>query len=348
FEEKIDEALEYTKVIITGKLNLQKVTHNLSVPDKDLEMVREDEREATVDGGGGRRHGTSTGGNPASSRETRSRTPSPSSSSRKEPRRNRPRTPSPDISGKSRGTRSQSPSPSCSRRTTRSRSSSPAAYKQQAPVNNTSGNDQNIHHGNGDSFTHARRSRAGHIGASAKVGHVDSATAMARAKHKVLGGPPGSTPFGGEASVPSVSPTPEKLLRNEDGTPKYELGSDLWDKVYSCFYPSQFSASATVNKEWQVRIWHLPLWQEICEKAGLALPGSDLEKYGYKKPTYYRLAHENSDAICEQCFQSTRPSGSFGALPVRLVEAHVPTTIRICRDCRVDYYLEHSEPIPDN
>ena len=117
----------------------------------------------------------------------------------------------------------------------------------------------------GEETTHDKRSRAGHTGASAKVGYVDSATAMARAKFK-FEGPEGSDPFADgpprPASAPDT-PTPEQLEKDDEGNPKYKLGSDLWKKICLSFYPSELSALASVNKEWRSRIYHLPVWQKI-------------------------------------------------------------------------------------
>lgn len=202
----------------------------------------------------------------------------------------------------------------------------------------------------GEETTHDKRSRAGHTGASAKVGYVDSATAMTRAKFK-FEGPEGSNPFA-EGPPPPTSapntPTPEQLEKDDEGNLKYRLGSNLWKKIYLLFYPSELGVLASVNKEWRSRVYHLPVWQKICEVAGLSVPASELEALGYEKPNYYRLAHENSDMICEQCYKMTRPAGSFRALPVVVTDATVPCVILMCRDCRVDYYIDYPEPVPDD
>ncbi|KAF9325739.1 hypothetical protein BGZ91_002260 [Linnemannia elongata] len=202
----------------------------------------------------------------------------------------------------------------------------------------------------GEETTHDKRSRAGHTGASAKVGYVDSATAMTRAKFK-FEGPEGSNPFA-EGPPPPTSapntPTPEQLEKDDEGNLKYRLGSNLWKKIYLSFYPSELGVLASVNKEWRSRVYHLPVWQKICEVAGLSVPASELEALGYEKPNYYRLAHENSDMICEQCYKMTRPAGSFRALPVVVTDATVPCVILMCRDCRVDYYIDYPEPVPDD
>ncbi|KAF9122403.1 hypothetical protein BGX30_002023 [Mortierella sp. GBA39] len=202
----------------------------------------------------------------------------------------------------------------------------------------------------GEETTHDKRSRAGRTGASAKVRYVDSATAMTRAKFKYEG-PEGSDPFA-DGSLPPVpapdTPTPEQLEKDVEGNPKYRLGSDLWMKIYWSFYPSEQSVLASVNKEWRSRIYHLSVWQKICEAADLAVPANELEAHDYEKPNYYQLAHENADMICEQCYKMTRPAGSFRALPVAATDAVVPYVIRMCRDCRVDYYIDHPEPVPDD
>ncbi|KAG9072404.1 hypothetical protein KI688_000174 [Linnemannia hyalina] len=202
----------------------------------------------------------------------------------------------------------------------------------------------------GEETTHDKRSRAGHTGASAMVGYVDSATAMTRAKFKYEG-PEGSDPFA-NGSLPPVSapdtPTPVQLKKDDEGNPKYRLGSDLWKKIYWSFYPSEQSVLASVNKEWRSRIYHLSVWQKICEAAGLALPANELEAHGYEKPNYYQLAHENADMICERCYKMTRPAGSFRAVLVAATDAVVPYMIRMCRDCRVEYYIDHPEPVPDD
>ncbi|KAF9142909.1 hypothetical protein BG015_000599 [Linnemannia schmuckeri] len=202
----------------------------------------------------------------------------------------------------------------------------------------------------GEETTHDKRSRAGYTGASAKIGYVDSATAMAQAKFK-FEGPKGSDPFADGPPPPASAPdtpTPEQLEKDDEGHPKYKLGSDLWKKIYLSFYPSELSVLASVNKEWRSRIYHLPVWQKICEAAGLTVPANELEAHGYEKPNYYQLAHENADMICEQCYKMTRPAGSFRALPVAVMDAVVPYVIRMCRDCRVNYYIGHPEPVPDD
>ncbi|KAF9082824.1 hypothetical protein BGX29_003596, partial [Mortierella sp. GBA35] len=48
-----------------------------------------------------------------------------------------------------------------------------------------------------------------------------------------------------------------------------------------------------------------------------------------------------------QCYSMARPAGSFHTLPACDYRCRGPATIRMCRDCRVDYYIEHSEYIPD-
>ncbi|KAK3843519.1 MAG: hypothetical protein J3R72DRAFT_420100 [Linnemannia gamsii] len=199
--------------------------------------------------------------------------------------------------------------------------------------------------------THDKHSRAGHMGASAKVGYVDSDTAMTRAKFK-FEGPEGSDPFSDLPPPPASeisTPVPSRLEKDDDGNiSKYELGSKLWEKIFLFFYPSELSTLASVNKEWRCRIYHLPVWQKICEEAGLTLPAYQLEAHNYERPNYYQLAHENADMICEECYTMTRPAGSFRALLVAIIDAEVPSVIRMCRDCRVEYYIDNPEPIPDD
>ncbi|KAG0264874.1 hypothetical protein BGZ95_003510 [Linnemannia exigua] len=199
--------------------------------------------------------------------------------------------------------------------------------------------------------THDKRSRAGYMGASAKVGYVDSDTAMTRAKFKYEG-PEGLDPFSDLLSLSASeidTPVPSHLEKDDNGNiSKYELGSKLWEKIFLFFYPSELSVLASVNKEGRSRIYHLPVWQTICEGAGLALPADQLEAHDFKRPNYYQLAHENASMICEVCYTMTRPAGSLRALPVAITDTAVPSVIRMCRDCRVDYYIDHPEPIPDD
>ncbi|KAG0208628.1 hypothetical protein BGX28_000436 [Mortierella sp. GBA30] len=273
-EEDIDEVLEFLEEeeiilkLFKSKNNKKEQSvrdmHELldqEYQEDESKMVQEDEREVAV--GGGRRRGTGTSGEPASSITSRSRSISAE----------------PDVKALRRG-----------------------------------GSEENNEEPE-DRSTHAKRSRAGHIGANAR-------------------------------SAPTT-PTPGKLERTENG-PKYEIGADLWQRSFAYLYPLQLSAPASVNKSWRSLTYHLPLWQEVCEKAGLALPSDDIEKYGYVKPNYYRLAHENADSICETCHRLCKPSGSYRALPVRLEDEVVPTKVCMCHDCRVDYYIEHPEPFPDN
>ncbi|KAK3810037.1 MAG: hypothetical protein J3Q66DRAFT_62630 [Benniella sp.] len=347
-EETVDEVLEYVeeeeiifklteakaKAILSGKLD----------PQEAHDMVLGDEQEPVAISG--RRRGSVAGTQPTSTaKKARTRSPSPSPSSGKTTgayvTAARP-------SRKNRRAYSRSISPDHSKRRTLSRSRSPTAVKRSLSA--TSIDDEKDDYGNGDGSTHNKRSRAGRNSASAKVGDADSDTVMESPKHMVTGGLADRTPSE-EAPLPPPDsldvPAPEKLLLHEDGKPKYELGTVLWRKVFSYFYLSELSAFATVNKEWRANIYHLPLWQEICEKTGLALGPSDLVKYGYKRPDYYRLAHENSDSICENRFELTRSSGSGRALPVKLNGADVPG-VRMCLDCRRDYYSAHPEPYPDH
>jgi len=348
-EEAVDEVLEYVeeeeiisklteakaKAILSGKLD----------PQEAHDMVLRDEHDELVAVSGGHRRGSVAGTQPTSTAKTLSRSPSPSPSSGKT---TGAYVTSAGPSRKNRRAYSRSISPDHSKSRTPSRSRSPTAVKRSLSA--TSIDDQKDDYGNGDGSTHKKRSRAGRNGASAKVGDADSDTVMESVKHMVTGGLAVRTPSK-EAPLPppdSVDvPAPEKLLRHEDGKPKYELGTVLWIKVYSYFYPSELSAFATVDKEWRANIYHLPLWQEICEKTDLALGPSDLVKYGYKTPDYYRLAHENSDSICEDCFELTKPSGPDRALPVKLNGANLPD-IHMCRVCRTDYYWHHPEPYPDH
>jgi hypothetical protein len=121
----------------------------------------------------------------------------------------------------------------------------------------------------------------------------------------------------------------------------------LWGKIYSSFYPSGFEREGSLSNEF----YHLPVWQEVCEKAGLALPAAQLEAQGRQKPDYFKLAHENAETICEQCYKMTRPAGSFRALPVAVGGDDGPEsskTVRMCRDCRVEYYIDQPEPVPND
>ncbi|KAG0320240.1 hypothetical protein BGZ97_000391 [Linnemannia gamsii] len=205
--------------------------------------------------------------------------------------------------------------------------------------------------GEGEESTHDKRSLAGFTGASAKVGYVDSTTAMTRAKFKIEG-PKGFDPFDDGPPPPASAPdtpNPDHLEKDDEGKPEYKLGSDLWKKIYLSLYPSELSILASVNKEWRSRIYHLSVWRMICETAGLTVPANELEAYGYDKPNYYQLAHENADMICEKCYKMTRPAGSFRALPVAITAANdVPYVVSMCRDCRVDYYIDHPESVPDD
>ncbi|KAG0047742.1 hypothetical protein BGZ83_007260 [Gryganskiella cystojenkinii] len=223
--------------------------------------------------------------------------------------------------------------------------------------------------------SHDRHSRAGHIGASAKVGFQDSDTAMTKAKYKVESTSGDGTGASGDQrhhkhedhhhhhtrsvsffegdgpappAVPEIILTPHHLARTKSGV-KYELGTILWCKVMDCLYPSQLSKLANVNKFWRAQIYHLPIWKGICETSGLTLTVRELDEFGYDgRPNYFRIAHENAEMICEGCYRSTRTSGAFRALPVHLKGALIPTEVLLCRDCRVELYMEHPEPIPDN
>ncbi|KAG0292452.1 hypothetical protein BGZ96_004132 [Linnemannia gamsii] len=196
---------------------------------------------------------------------------------------------------------------------------------------------------------HDKRSRAGHLGASAKVGYVDSDTVMARAKFKI-DGPEDSGPLESKSAVPSrepKSPIPSQNKKSRDVIPDYGRGSKLWGKIYSSFYPSGLEGAGSLSMEF----FRLPVWQEVCEKAGLALPATQLKAQGYEKPDYFKLAHENADMICEQCYKMTRSAGSFQALPVAISgddESKSPKMVRMCRDCRVEYYIDHPEPVPND
>ncbi|KAI1321463.1 hypothetical protein EDD11_005154 [Mortierella claussenii] len=324
-EEATDEPLEYLEEDIVSNRSLVKETaieileravgdHTprivieeaiqevLLVGQDEIEMVKADEREVAV--GGGRRRGTVSGGESASTA--------------------------------AQGAAS-----------TNERSASPASGAGSGSGTRHATKGQN-HESPGDT-THDKRRRAGYSGASAKVGNVDSHTAMMRAKYRVEGAPEGTALFHNGVPPPTPLPdiaTPKCLSRGEDGSPKFELGTDLWNKVYAYHFPSELSSPALVNKEWRARAYYLPVWKKICEEAGLVVPESQLEKYGYERPNYYRIAHENSELICEVCFAETRPSGAYRALPVKLEEAPILTEIRMCRDCRVDYYIDHPKPFP--
>ncbi|KAF9904302.1 Vacuolar protein sorting-associated protein 8 [Linnemannia zychae] len=224
--------------------------------------------------------------------------------------------------------------------------------KKSSTKNNSSG--ANRDHDSEGNTTHDKRSRAGLIGANAKVGNVDSDIAMTRAKFKVEG-PEGSDPTqidnDGKSSVSRhelKTGTETEYRKNDDSAPTWGVGSKLWNKIYSSFYPSELESAGSASKEWHSRIFSLPVWQEICEKAGLALPAAELEAQGREKPDYFTLAHRNAEMICEKCYKMTRPTSSFRALPVAVTEPDALKMIHMCRDCRVDYYVEHPESIPDD
>ncbi|KAF9105661.1 hypothetical protein BGX29_011763 [Mortierella sp. GBA35] len=260
-----EEELEYTEE--------EDLIADIASAKEEADMVKSDEREVQV--GGGRRRGTGTGGDLAST-------------------------------------------------------ASPEAKASAGKNNNNNYDDDNDD--KDYETTHDKRSRAGHMGASAKVGYVDSQTAMTRAKYKFQG-PEGSDPF--DESPPPLAPapdtpTPSQLEKDDDGKAKIELGTKLWNRIYRSFYPSELSAPALVNKEWRSRIYHHPVWQEICDKAGLALPANHQEAHGYERPNYFRLAHDNAE------------------MSIAITDAAAPAVTRMCRDCRVEYYIEHPEPIPDD
>ncbi|KAG0212807.1 hypothetical protein BGX33_003365 [Mortierella sp. NVP41] len=179
-----------------------------------------------------------------------------------------------------------------------------------ASAESSKGSTKNRNHHDGES-THDKRCHADYTGASSKVGYIDYQTAMTRAKYRFQG-PEESDPFD-ESPPPAPAPdtfTLSQLEKDDDGKAGLEL-----------------SAPALVNKEWRTRIYHHPVWQEICEKADLSLPACRQEAHGYERPNYFQLAHENAKMICEQCYKMTRPSGSFRALPVAITDAAVPAAI---------------------
>ncbi|GJJ67723.1 hypothetical protein EMPS_00069 [Entomortierella parvispora] len=125
------------------------------------------------------------------------------------------------------------------------------------------------------------------------------------------------------------------------------LSQSVLKMVADYLYPSQLSKLAALSKEWRIKIHGLPVWRELCEEAGLVLTSDQIKDRGYKQPDYFRIALESSNVICEQCFRLTRSSGAFRALPVTIAESPVPTKVLMCRDCRVEYYLDLPEPVPD-
>ncbi|KAG0255388.1 hypothetical protein BG011_005160 [Mortierella polycephala] len=206
--------------------------------------------------------------------------------------------------------------------------------------NRQESNDHEYRSDDEDQSTHTKRSHTGDLRSSAT-----DIVMTSRTKGKL------GIAFIREPTLFAISapdtPTPAKPERTYD-RPNYELSSEFWKEVWKFFYPSQLSAPACVNKKWQAQICYLPLWQDICEKANLTLKAKDLEKYGYKRPNYFRIAHENWDMICEQCYKACNPSGSYRALPVQLNEVQAPTEILMCCDCRASYYIVNPEPYPDD
>ncbi|KAH7056537.1 hypothetical protein BKA57DRAFT_500877 [Linnemannia elongata] len=298
--------------------------------EEEAEMVKADERE--VQAGGGRRRGVGTGGDVAS---TASAEPSTATknNNRKEGGHRR-----------GTGTGRDVASPASSNKSSSNKNSS------------NSNDDRNDEKGEEGESMHDERSRAGHAGASAKVGYVDSDTAMTRAKFKVDGPEESNPSANNKSALLSRSPGTPTPYHNKGDNDEldYKEGSKLWHKIYA----SELKGPESVDKESWSRLRHLPVWQEICEKAGLTLPASHLEAQGSRKPDYFKLAHENGEMICEQCYKMTRPAGSFRALPV-VVSANgddnddskygsSPQVMRMCRDCRVEYYIDHPEPVPDD
>ncbi|KAG0370086.1 hypothetical protein BGX24_002148 [Mortierella sp. AD032] len=300
----------------------------------EADMVKSDEREVQTGGAGGRRRGTGTRGDTTSTTAKESAKQNNSKNGKER-----------EVQaggGRRRGTGTSADGASTA-------SSNDKSSNKNASSSSSSSGDRN----DKGETTHNKRSRAGHTGASAKVGYVDSDTAMTRAKYKIDGPEEGSDPLHDDGK-PSASrrepesPTPDHISKNEDDLPIWDVGTRLWHKIYASCYPSELEGAGSTNKEWRDRVYNLPVWQEICEKAGLALPAAQLETLGREKPDYFKLAHENADVICEQCYKMTRSAGSFRALPVAMTDIDSPAVIRMCRDCRVDYYIEHPEPIPDD
>ncbi|KAG0275321.1 hypothetical protein BGZ95_008927 [Linnemannia exigua] len=309
-------------------------TEDQAREEHEAEMVKSDEREVQAGGASGRRRGTSTRGETASTaaKESAKRNNSKNDNER-EVQAGGGRRRSTGTGGEVASTASSNDNKSSNKNTS----------------NNNSSGDRD----DKDETTHDKRSRAGHTGASAKVGFVDSDIAMTRAKYKIDGPEEGSDPLHDVGKPPASrrepeSPTPDHPGNNKDDIATWDVGTKLWHKIYASCYPSELEGAGSANKKWRTRVYHLPVWQEICEKAGLALPAAQLEALGHEKPDYYKLAHENADVICEQCYKMTRPAGSFRALPVAMADSDPPTMIRMCRDCRVDYYIEHPESTPDD
>ncbi|KAF9153740.1 hypothetical protein BG015_002713 [Linnemannia schmuckeri] len=308
--------------------------------EKVAEMAKADEREVQTGTGGGRRHDSGIGGDvgfTASSRPSAKSLMAKNNNNRKESEEREVQ----PGGGRRRGTG------------TGGDVASTTSSNKASSTKNSNSDNRDDEGGERVESMHDKRSRAGHTGASAKVGYVASDTAMTRAKFKVEG-PEDSDLIGNNKTAtssrePSI-PTPYHK-KSEDSQPDYDQGFKFWGKIYS----SELEGAGSAKKEAWSRLCRLPVWQEICEKAGLALPANQLEAQGREKPDYFKLAHENAEMICEQCYKMTRPAGSFRALPV-IVDGDgdddskdsSPKMTRMCRDCRVEYYIDHPEPVPDD
>ena len=205
-EKKLEYSEEYDGLSTAGQ------------EEEEVEMVKADERE--VQAGGDRRCGAGTGGNVASIAAAELSTKS-KNNSRKDGGNLEVQT----GGGHRRGTGTVGDVASAA-------SSNKSSSTKNSSISN---DDRDDEEGEGEELMHNKRSRAGYTGDSAKVGCVNSDTAMIRAKLKVDGPEESDPSANNNSATPFRAPGAAARYhkKGEDDEPDYDQGSKLWHKIYS-------------------------------------------------------------------------------------------------------------------
>ncbi|KAG0332297.1 hypothetical protein BG000_010130 [Podila horticola] len=128
------------------------------------------------------------------------------------------------------------------------------------------------------------------------------------------------------------------------------LPLEIWQHILSHLYPSQLARLCLVNKCFFDLVTNQPVWLTMYHTAFPKetldlLPGMPTSR------SYMLFMCAYSFLICEQCFVHCNPKelgrAQLASLPLKIHLPWASDNVKLCPQCRVQYYEQFPEPIPE-
>ncbi|KAG0328744.1 hypothetical protein BGZ99_004604 [Dissophora globulifera] len=181
-------------------------------------------------------------------------------------------------------------------------------------------------------------------------------------------------------SSPVSAPSPALSARTPFDTPTMDISiqmqvpASVWNRICSHLHPSQLARLSLVNKAAYNLVINLDIWSMMYKRMHgtpqILAPPLQLLPRIPDSHSYQLFMCAISRQVCEGCFRrcdGQRQRGRLAAMPLP-VQQHFPSgwdrnetklttgkeeeergegwNVNLCRNCRVEYYQAHPEPIP--